>query len=187
MGVYQKTLLDSEYQEKHNLFMSSITEDMNDAVSFYVSSGYDSIVKSLVSGENHGVDVIVDALQEAIRSVPASSISTLFRGTKKRRVDQYQVGDTVMFPQFMSTTTCPVVAGRFAHPEEPAVIVFHDVTHPHAAVSGYGNDEKEILLDCSSRFIVTGITVEDFCPEYDQTGYHGRVVANTTMVHMTMV
>lgn len=190
MGVYRSTVTADIYTHVRDVFLQSLTADEFHAVEFYTSSGYKLINQymmnpTVINDERtqDGYNNIIHNLQNALlRSTPGFTLPMLYRGTKQKHVKNIQEGDVYTLPFFLSTTTDPVVASRFAGDEEPAVIVIENVTVNYGGVS-WMSQENEVLLPASSRLVVTSIEKDaTFQPEYEQSGFCAPAKKHVTIV-----
>jgi len=195
MTVYSKTVPDEKYRALRDKFFTSLTADEFHAVEFYLSSGYKSINHYLMDAStladketSRSFDDIIKSMTIALtRHNPDSCFPTLFRGARQQHVNHFQVGEEVSFPFFMSTTTDPLVAVRFAGEEEPAVLIVKGVNGSCAPIS-LNSHENEVIISPSSRFTVQSITEGvSFQAEYDNSGFYAPARKNVTVIEMTVL
>lgn len=190
MGVYRSAVTADIYTHVRDVFLQSLSTEEFHAVEFYTSSGYKLINQYMMNPATitdertqNGYDTIIENLQNALkRSNPGVSLPTLYRGTKQKHIKGVQVGDVYTLPFFLSTSTDPVVASRFAGDDEPAVIIVENVNMCYGGVS-WMSQENEVLLPATSRLVVTSIeTNATFQPEYDQSGFCAPAKKHVTIV-----
>jgi hypothetical protein len=195
MTVYSKTVPDEKYRSLRDKFFTSLTADEFHAVEFYLSSGYKSINHYLMDAStvpdtntSTSYDSIVSSIITALtRHNPDGSFPLLYRGARQQHVKHFNIGDEVSFPFFMSTTTDPVVASRFAGEEEPAVLIIKGVDGSCAPIS-LNSHENEVIISPSSRFTVQSITEGvSFQAEYDNSGFYAPARKNVTVIEITVL
>jgi hypothetical protein len=175
--------------------MTALSVDEFHAMEFYVSSGYKSINRSMMNVEEfdgtrteESYKAIIQNIHSALdRNILGETLPTLYRGTRQQFIEHYNEGDEVEFPFFVSASTDPVIAARFAGEEEPAVLVINGISGRYALTS-LTTDEKEVLISPFSRFKVDTITRGvSFQPEYDSTGFYAPARKNVTVVELTVL
>lgn len=194
MVVFSKSVPDSQYHNLRDIFMTALTAEQFNAVEFYVSSGYKKINNYLLETDvfeavytERSYQTIIQHLHTAIDTTPVvEAFPILYRGTLASHLSHYSVGDEFQFPFFVSASTDPVVALKFAGEEEPAVIVFTGVANKYALTS-LNSRENEVLLSPTSRFTVENITQGvNFQAEYDTSGFYAPEKKNVTVIEMNV-
>jgi len=195
MTVFSKTVPDTQYVELRNIFMTALTANEFHAVEFYTSSGYKEINQLMLNQEiiesrktKESYQEIIDNIHAAVgRKTLTAELPILYRGTRQQFVSDYVEGQEISFPFFLSTSTDPVIAARFAGKEEPAVLVIKGVKQDYA-VTSLTTNEKEIVLSPLSRFTVDRITPGvAFRAEYDSTGFYAPEQKNVTVIELTVL
>jgi hypothetical protein len=193
MPVFTKAVPDTHYHQIRDDFMCSLTADEYHAVEFYVSSGYKAINRYLLQVDvlddvqvETSYQSIINNIQQAISKVTSvEPLPVLYRGTRQSFINQYQEGDEFSFSGFLSTSTDPVIAGKFAGDEEPAVLIIEGIQQGYAPIS-VGSYENEVIISPLSRFTVKSIVQGvSFMPEYDQSGFFAPERKNVTVMRLT--
>lgn len=189
MPIFTKTVDNAAYVALRDNFMCSLTSDEYFALEAYTSSTYSEINKTLLNGQSDSsYQPIIDSIYSALRKSASDAIPALYRGTLQEHIAHLVEGEETTFPFFMSASTDPLVADRFAGNESPAVIVIKNLQRGYAAVSISQLDEYEVLISPDTKFRVEKITTgADFQAEYDKSGYYAPVKNNVTVVEMTVI
>lgn len=191
MTVFTKTVADTLYETKRDEFMGKLSYPEFTAVEIYTSSTYKEINKHMISGSavENNYQSVIDALHSAIDKADDVNVTlpTVFRGTHQKFVEDFVEGEEVAFPFFLSVSTDPVVADRFAGSDAPAIIVINNLEKGYAWAS-LSLKESEVLVSPTNRFIVEKVTKGvDFQAEYEQSGFFAPVKKNVTVVEMTAI
>ena len=191
MPIFTKSVQNEQYVSLRDRFMSSLTADEYFALEAYTSSSYNPVNKAMISGEiNTPYQSLISTIKNALGKQQDDEIlPVLFRGTQQEHISHLVEGQEVTFPFFMSASTDPLVAGRFAGEQgNPAVIVIKNLNKHYAPVSVSQLNEYEVLISPDAKFRVEKITHgTDYQAEYDQSGYHAPIKKNVTVVEVSAI
>jgi hypothetical protein len=147
-------------------FTQNITPQEWEEVYMYTTMKFDQINGELAKGQT---SKDTDLLDSALSKTPIFTEPVrVFRGVKK--LDRYVEGETVNFPNYISTSMSTKIAHDFAG-DDGAVITFTTSTGAalNETTSEHGLGEKEILLPRNQKFKVVKIVDANYEHGYTTT------------------
>ena len=153
-----------EYKERVNGFYSKLDANQYSSVLYYSDSGHKRV--------NYASSPVGQALAEDISSALKSiepAFKTLYRASEDFLDESLEVGATLQFPAFVSTSYNPQVTFKFLSKKDPTIYV---IKTTQGAEISMVHDEMEVLLPKDLTFVVTKTEKCDFYAAYPETDYH---------------
>lgn len=128
-------------------------------LSEYMGTLYGCMNRALYSGKGSVYPTLNSSLNSALKRFPAYE-GFVFRGSSlpKAVLEQHQVGKTITYPAYTSTSTDSEVAGRFGTHQ---FLIYSKSGRPIMGKHG-GGYEREVLFAAGTRFRVLASTGTNF-------------------------
>jgi ADP-ribosyltransferase exoenzyme len=185
MNIYRSSTMPVDsYRSAYEAWFNNLPVPLMSAVYDYTESGYSSLNRSLRNGTaDNSMMEKASELDSALSLHDASSTpELLFRGSRKpSELANYVVGESVVFPSFISTSSDPHQVFKFTDEQQPIVLEFS--AKKAFAVSDIHN-EFEFLIPRDSVFLVENVmTGVSWNAEYEGTDY-SRGLKNVTVIQL---
>lgn len=167
-----------EYKQKVEKFYSKLTPQQYSSIMYYSDSGHKKA--------NYASTVLGCSIAEDINTAlqfTQESMKTVYRASDDFLEADLHVGNTIMFPAFVSTSYNPQIPFKFLNKQQPIIYV---IETQHGAEISTIHDEMEVLLPKGLQFKIMNKTVTNFHAAYPDTDYH-IVKENITTVYLKEV